>query len=102
MQWNVVLCTKLQRELLSFIGLFSETKNGYESLICENRFLELLNSCMSHEECSHLVYLILINFDFYREDIKKLTFKNPNGAISFERMAANSKIPPERAQFVIQ
>lgn len=92
-EWNIVLCTKLQRELMSCIGLLSETKTGYEELICQNRFLELLHGSLHRQECAHLVYLILINLDFYRDDINKVIIKNHNGSTSMKYYSANAQVP---------
>lgn len=52
-----------------------------------------MHGCLARPECSHLVYLILINLDFYRDDINKITLKNANGTSSIAFVPAQSQIP---------
>ena len=52
-----------------------------------------MHGCLARPECSHLVYLILINLDFYRDDINKITLKNANGTSSIAFVPAHSQIP---------
>lgn len=80
----------MQRELLGYIGLFSEQKIGCESLLYENNFFELLYGCLHREECAHLVYIVLMSLDFYKDDV----MKNVKGSSYMKPSSENSERGP--------
>ncbi len=54
-----------------WIGLFSENKVGYEVLLCENNFFELLYEFIDKPECSLVIFGLMMYLDFYRENMSK-------------------------------
>lgn len=61
----------LERQLILWIGSFSYTKIGYESLLCENHFFEILEYYLPRKECSFVVAGLMFYLDFYRDDLVK-------------------------------
>lgn len=51
---------------------------GYEVLLCENNFFELLYEFIDRSECSLVIFGVMLYLDFYRENMSKkiLTVQN--------------------------
>lgn len=54
-----------------WIGLFSESKKGYLELLVNNDFFDLLEQCISKPGCEYILSVLLMYFDYSKENHKK-------------------------------
>jgi hypothetical protein len=61
----------LEREIIVWIGLFSESKKGYIDLLVNNDFFDLLEQCINKPGCEYILSVLLMYFDYSKDNHKK-------------------------------
>ncbi len=51
--------------------MLSETRLGFESLLCSNNFFLILYDYIAIEECALIIGNIMFGLDFYRDSVQK-------------------------------
>lgn len=54
----------LERELILWVGLFSESKKGYQELLIHNELFEMLEEYIDKPNCEYILSVLLMSFDY--------------------------------------